>query len=145
MAEKSSPERRFVIDTNVLAYYAFQTAPFHAEVAGLFSQPCELIAPDSWRAEFLNVLWQAIRSEITSVDYGLILLEEVEKLLNWTVSVPSLWREALVQSCEFNCSTYDSLFVILAEREQIHLLTYDRALLALFPSTAKRPGEVLIR
>jgi predicted nucleic acid-binding protein len=145
MAEEGSPERKFVVDTNILAYYALQTAPFHVEVAGLFSQPCKLIAPDSWRVEFLNVLWQAIRGKIISVDHGLMLLEEVERLLNWTVSVPSLWREALVLSCEYNCSTYDSLLVILAEREQSHLLTYDQALLTLFSSTAKRPGQVHIR
>jgi predicted nucleic acid-binding protein len=143
MAEKGTQPRRYVVDTNVLAYYAFNTPPFNEEVSSLFSTSFELIAPDSWYAEFLNVVWQAIRFQDISPGYGLELLDEVERLLNWSVPVHSLWREALVVAEENGCSTYDTLFVALAEREHCDLLTYDQQLLTDFPRVAKKPDKVL--
>jgi predicted nucleic acid-binding protein len=145
MAEASTPERRYVVDTNILSYYALSTAPFHTEVSSLFSMLFKLIAPDSWRSEFLSVVWQAIHSQGIDLDAGLELLEEVESLLNWSVPVGSLWREALVLAVEHDFSTYDTLFIILAEREHINLLTYDQRLLTAFPEIAKRPDQVLSR
>jgi len=143
MAEARAAQGRFVVDTNVLAYYALGTEPFREEVAWLFSMTLELIAPDSWQSEFLNVLWQAIRFGAISLFHGLELLEEVGRLLSWTVPVGSLWREALVAAEEYNCSTYDTLFVALAERECCSLLTYDQRLLTAFPEIARRPSQVL--
>jgi predicted nucleic acid-binding protein len=143
MAEESTRQRRYVVDTNVLAYYALSTVPFIEEVSVLFSEPFELIAPDSWYQEFLNVVWQTIRFQGISLDHGLELLEEVESLLNWSVPVGSLWREALVSAEENNCTTYDTLFVVLAEREHCNLLTYDQRLLTAFPEVANTPEQVL--
>ena len=144
MAEETPAERKFIVDTNVLVYYALNTAPFCEEAAALFSKPFELIAPDSWRVELLNVVWQAIRSEAISREHGLELLEEAEHLLDRSVPIRSLWREALVCAGEHNCNIYDTLFVVLAEREQSDLLTYDQLLLTTFPTAAKRPGQARI-
>ena len=143
MAEQNPPEPKFVLDTNVLAYYALNTVPYCEETAALFSEPLELIAPDSWRVEFLSVLWQAIRSDVIFLEHGLDLLEEAEHLLDRSVPIRALWREALVCADEHDCSTYDTLFVVLAEREQSDLLTYDQLLLTVFPDTAKRPDQAL--
>ncbi len=143
MAKESPQQRRYVVDTNILAYYALNTAPFNEEVSVLFSEPFELIAPDSWYSEFLNIVWQTIRFQDISLDHGLELLEEVESLLNWSVPVYSLWREALVVAEEYSCSTYDTLFVALAERERCNLLTYDQKLLATLPEIAQKPEQVL--
>ena len=144
MAEESPAERKFIVDTNVLAYYALNTTPLREEVTVLFSKPFELIAPDSWRVDFLNVIWQAIRSEAISREHGLELLEQAQSLIDWPVPARSLWREALVCADEHNCTTYDALFVVLAEREQSDLLTYDQLLLNVFPNTAKRPNQARI-
>jgi len=144
MAQEKRSERKFVVDTNVLAYYAFNTAPFREEVAALFSKPFELLAPDPWRVEFLNVVWQAVRSGAISREHGLELLEEVEHLLDRSVPIRSLWREALVCADQYNCSPYDTLFVVLAERERCGILTYDRLLLKVFPTITKTPGQARI-
>jgi predicted nucleic acid-binding protein len=145
MAEESAPKRRYVVDTNVLVYYALRTVPFNDEVSALFSEPFELIVPDSWRSEFLSVVWQSIRFQVISMYHGLELLEETESLLDWSVPVWTLWREALVAAKEHNCSTYDTLFVALAERECCSLLTYDQELLAAFPGITRTPDQVLSR
>jgi predicted nucleic acid-binding protein len=143
VVEASASERRFVVDTNILAYYALGTAPFHDEISRLFSLPFELIAPVSWRSEFLNVIWQTIRFQAISLEHGLKLLDEAESLLNWSIPVGSLRREALVFADEHNCSTYDTLFIVLAERGRSNLLTYDQKLLTAFPEIAIRPDQVL--
>ena len=145
MAEARPLQGRFVVDTNVLAYYVLGTEPFNKELDEVFSMPLELIAPDSWRAELLNVLWQSIRLQKISLFCGLELLEEVGRLLSWTVPVGSLWREALVAAEEYDCSTWDALFVALAEREGCSLLTYDQRLLTRFPEIAGRPAQVLAK
>jgi predicted nucleic acid-binding protein len=143
MVETSPPPRRYVVDTNILAYCALHTIPFYDEISALLAEPLELLAPDSWRSELLSVVWQSIWSQGIALDDGLELLEQVERLLNWSVPVGLLWREALVCAVEHNCSTYDTVFVVLAEREQSKLLTYDQRLLASFPEVAMRPGKVL--
>ena len=143
MAERRPARREFVVDTNVLAYYALGTTPFCEEISELLSKPVELIAPDSWRVELLNVVWQASRSGAIQVGHGLALLEGVEKLLDRSVPVRSIWREALVCAQEHDLSTHDTLFIVLAEREQSDLLTYDQRLLAGFPRVARSPGRVL--
>jgi predicted nucleic acid-binding protein len=143
MAEGRPLQGRFVVDTNILAYYVLGTEPFNEELDGVFSMPLEMIAPDSWQAEFLNVLWQTIHFQKISLFHGLELLEEVGRLLSWTVPVGSLWLEALAAAEEYNCSTYDTLFVALAEREGCNLLTYDQRLLSRFPTIAKSPSQLL--
>jgi predicted nucleic acid-binding protein len=82
-----------------------------------------------------------VRSGAISREHGLELLEVVEHLLDRSVSIGSLWREALVCADEYNCSPYDTLFVVLAEREQSDLLTYDRLLLTVFPTITKTPSQ----
>ena len=144
MAEARPVQGRFVVDTNILAYFALGTSPFKEELDGVFSMPLELIAPDSWQAEFLSVLRQAIRFQKISVFHGLELLEEVGRLLSWSVPVGSLWREALVAAEQYDCSTCDTLFVALAEREGCDLLTYDQRLLTRFPEIAKKPAQAFI-
>ena len=143
MAETGKKPRRFVVDTNVLAYYAFHTTPFHEEVSDFFSLPFELIAPASWYSEFLNVTWRATRSRNIALEDGLVLLEEMECLIDWSEPVHSLWREALVMAQEYQTSTYDTLFVALAERERCNLVTYDQKLLAAFSGIAVQPSHVL--
>ena len=145
MAKESAQKRKYVVDTNVLAYYALSTSPFRQQLSVLFSEPFELIAPDSWQSELLNVVWQSIRLQGISLYHGLELLEEVERLLDWSVPVYSLWREALVVAEEHSCSTYDTLFVTLAERERCSLLTYDQQLLTSFAEIAERPEQMLSR
>jgi predicted nucleic acid-binding protein len=131
------------VDTNVLAYYAFQTSPFHEEVTVLFSKSFALIAPASWYSEFLNVAWLATRSNSVALEQGLALLGEIECLLDWSEPVHSLWREAFVMAQEYGVSTCDTLFVALAEREHCNLVSYDQKLLTIFPAIALRPDQVL--
>ena len=145
MAKESMQPRRYVVDTNVLAYYTLSTSPFCEEVSEVFSKSFELIAPDSWYSEFLNVVWKTIRFQDISLYHGLELLEEAERLLDWSVPVGSLWREALVVAQEYSCSTYDTLFLALAEREHCNLLTYDQKLLTVFPDIALIPDQALSR
>ena len=132
---------RGVVDTNVVAYYLLRTPPFAEGLTAFFQRSTDLLAPDLWRAELLNVLWMASRSgKVGSETAGRLFLA-AEQLISRTVSTAGLWRSALALSIEAEHSAYDTLFVSLALRERLPLYTYDKALLVRFPDVAARPTD----
>src|SRR5206468_9318875 len=52
----------------------------------------------------------------------------------------TLWQAALVRAHQSKIAVYDTLFVELAVRERLPLVTFDAALLKAFPGVAVRPG-----
>ena len=62
-----------------------------------------------------------------------------------SVSVASLWQGAVARACSSGVAAYDTLFVELADREKLPLVTYDAAVLKAFPSIACRPTALLSR
>lgn len=44
---------------------------------------------------------------------------------------------------ESNVAVYDTLFVELADRERVPLVTFDNRLIGAYPAVAKRPGDLL--
>jgi predicted nucleic acid-binding protein len=57
--------------------------------------------------------------------------------------VRALWQSALDRAVASDIPVYDTLFVELAEREDVPLVTFDRKLIAAYPAVAKRPKDVL--
>ncbi|HVT60317.1 MAG TPA: type II toxin-antitoxin system VapC family toxin [Thermoanaerobaculia bacterium] len=132
-----------VVDTNVIAYYLLGTEPFREE-CGRFWRLVEVaLAPASWEAEVANILWMAARTKVLGVVEALLKLDLAKALEIHSIPVPSLWHGALVRACSSGVAAYDTLFVELAERERLPLATFDQAVLAAFPETAKRPGQLL--
>ena len=136
---------RAVADTNVIAYYLLGTAPFRNECARFWREVEEAIAPASWEAEITNVLWMAVRTGVLGVPEALQRLDLAKALGIESVPVASLWHGALVRACESGVAAYDTVFVELAERESVPLVTFDVALLKKFPKVAKRPRALALR
>lgn len=132
-----------VVDTNVLAYFLLKTGPFHHEAQELWARLDEAWAPDSWRTEFLNVLWLAVRAGTLENPAAERRLIYADRLLTRTCSVSELKRAALRLAAQYNHPAYDTVFVALALREGVPLATYDRRLLKSFPGVARRPSEFL--
>ena len=130
-----------VVDTNVVVYYLLGTDHQHEEAANAFSHGLQLLAPASMRAELLSAIWQAERKGVCSLEDGIGLLELTNSLLSVMVPVEALWREALVAAVEAGVSPYDTLFVVLAEREGCFLLSFDEELLRKFPLIVRCPGR----
>jgi predicted nucleic acid-binding protein len=133
---------RAVVDTNVIAYYLLGTPEFAAEARELWRGAAELFAPALWEAEFANVAWMAVRTGSLTDLEACGKLRLAARLGIHSVATRMLWQGALVRALESNVAVYDTLFVELADREQVPLATFDKRLLNAFPAVAKRPRDL---
>ena len=136
---------RFVVDTNVLAYYLLGVKPYRNEISALLHKNVSWIAPQSLKPELLNVLWLAVKGGSISLEQGLESLSLAAALVQESVPIDGLWSEALIVAMEKKYSPYDVLFVVLAERRKTKLLTYDHKLLRSFPKITRTPGRAKSR
>jgi predicted nucleic acid-binding protein len=134
---------RVVVDTNVIAYFLLGTEPFRDECARFWRDVEEPVAPALWEAELANVLWMAARKEILDLPEALRRLELARSLGIGSVAVSTLWRGALVRAYGSGLAVYDTLFVELAERENIPLATFDESIVGAFPQLAMNPHSLL--
>ena len=133
----------FVVDTNVLVYSLLRTDPFSEEARKFLERGDELAAPDVWRPEFINALWVCGRTGRVTTDQVYRFLPLAENIVSQTIQSHNLWADAFHLAFEVNHPPYDTLFVALARRYDTHLVTYDRRLLELFPTVAKKPSELV--
>ena len=136
---------KVVVDTNVIAYYLLATAPFLEEVRAFWRRPLDLAAPALWEAEVSNVLWMAARTRVIDESMALHRLGLAARLGIRSVPTRRLWRGALARALHANVAAYDTLFVELAVRERVPLVTFDKRLLARFPDIAVRPNLLAAR
>lgn len=128
-----------VVDTNVVAYHLLGTPRFASEAGGFLAGATELLAPGLWEAEIANVIWMSARSGVIRRDDALAKLTLAMRLGVEPVPNHLLWHGALVRALASGVAVYDTLFVELAERERLPLVTFDQRLLAAFPRIARRP------
>lgn len=126
-----------VVDTNVIAYAILGTPGFAEEAMAFLASTSELKAPASWEAELVNVVWMAVRKQAIHPDEAVVALGLAARLGIASVDVRSLWHGALLRSIHSGIAVYDSLFVELAERERVPLVTFDRRLASAFPSVVR--------
>jgi predicted nucleic acid-binding protein len=132
-----------VVDTNVLAYYLLGTPKFAAEAGRFWRAVDDVSAPAVWEAELANVVWMAIRTELLTLEEGVRRLRLAARLGVRSVPCRSLWQGALTRAAHHGVSPYDTLFVQLAIRERLRLVTFDQQLLATFPGVARRPAALV--
>jgi len=121
-----------VVDTNVAAYLLIQSVNSPAAIA-VRRKDSVWYAPHLWRSELRNVLIPYVRRQIVTLEKAVNVMEEAELLIN-TSSVDS--RRVIELAMNSNCSAYDSEFVTLAERLDVHLVTSDKKIRAAFPDIA---------
>ena len=133
-----------VVDTNVVAYYVLGTEPFAAEARGFWRGVDEAIAPAHWEAEFANVIWMAVRSGVIPSLEGHRRLDLAGRLRIRSVSVRTVWQAAVASAFRSGVAVYDTLFVELAKRHRLPLVTFDTRVLRAFPRIARRPRSVFL-
>jgi predicted nucleic acid-binding protein len=134
----------FVVDTNVVAYYLLGEGDLTEESRTFWRSTGELLAPSSWEAELANVIWMAVRAGRVAGAEGSFKLHLAARLGIDSIGVRALWQGAFARAVASDIPAYDTLFVELAEREEVPLVTFDRKLLAAFPTIARRPKDVFI-
>jgi len=122
-----------IFDTMVLAYSLLKAPGFHEGAAAALAKADEVVAPDLLPAELVNVVWQWVRARRLSLERGLQILDEGERLMTRLVPARMVWDRALRLSVSANHPAYDTLFVALAIQTGTRLVTYDRRLQKLFP------------
>jgi predicted nucleic acid-binding protein len=131
-----------VIDTNVVAYFVLGTERFVDEARSCLAALDEAWAPAVWEAELANALWMATRHNVLTIGEAASRLTLADGLGIQVVPNRTLWQAALVRAHQAGIAVYDTLFVELAAREQLPLVTFDTALLKAFPDIAVRPGSL---
>jgi predicted nucleic acid-binding protein len=131
-----------VVDTNVVAYFVLGTDRFADEARRFIAALDEAWAPALWEAELANALWMATRHNVLTIDEAANRLTLADGLGIHVVPNRTLWQAALVRAHQSRVAVYDTLFVELAVRERLPLVTFDAALLKTFPDVAVRPAVV---
>lgn len=131
-----------VVDTNVVAYYLLGTEPFATETRDFWQAVEQPIAPAHWQAELASVVWMAIRAGALPADEGHRRLDFASRLRIRAQPIGSLWQAALTLSLSSGVSPYDTLFVALAQSQDLPLATFDKQVLKAFPDVALRPKEI---
>ena len=134
-----------VVDTNVVAYYVLGTNRFVDEARTFIAALEDAWAPALWEAELANALWMATRHNVLTVDAAASRLTLADGLGIHAVPNRTLWQGALVRAHQSGIAVYDTLFVELAVRERLPLVTFDAAVLKAFPDVAMRPATLMTK
>ena len=121
-----------VVDTNIIGYL-FLASNQALAVEKTLKKDSEWAAPILWRSEFRNVLASYLRKK-------LVTLQQAQQIINHAL-VLMRGREYEVSSnevlrlvSESKCSTYDCVFIAVANDLNVPLVTLDKQLLREFPS-----------
>ena len=129
-----------VLDTNVFVYALGPVTPDTAVAARVLKAADVVWAPGALFAECANVMRHHVRrGNLTTAD-AVQRLRLIPPLVANAVPVPELWERALQLSETADHSPFDTLFVALAEREDLPLVTFDRKLANEFPARCVAPA-----
>lgn len=126
-----------VIDTMVFAYALLQVEEQHEQAITALETAEQIIVPDSLFAELGNVVWQWIQFRQLPIETGLAVLEDAEALIDKIVPSAHIREIALALAVRASHSFYDALFVAVAIREQVQVITFDRKLATKFPDQVR--------
>lgn len=133
---------RAVVDTNVVAYFLLGTDDYIDEARASIEALSNPVAPAHWEAELTNVVWMAIRAGVLQPEEGPTRLGLARRLGIESVATSTLCQGALLRAVTSGVPVYDTMFVELAARLGCPLLTFDKAVLRVFPAIAKRPRDL---
>ena len=122
-----------VIDTMLFAYALLGVPEFRDDSLAVLETAVEILVPDSFRAEFVNVVWQWVHYNNLPMNVGIDVLRDADALVTHVTSCALLWERALMFSVDAQHPAYDTLFVALAEFSDTALVTYDTRLQQAFP------------
>jgi predicted nucleic acid-binding protein len=119
--------KRFVIDANVLVKLFFDEEHSEASVEHV-NKAAELVAPDLLWVEAANVIWKRLRRGELTADDAVGIVAEMLRVPIVTYSGFELVSSALTLAGATGRTVYDCLYLALAIRENVPLLTADERL-----------------
>lgn len=119
-----------VIDASASIGLVLST-PGAEEFPAPLEQASLVTAPDLYIAEICNTLWKYRKAELLTMERCELALEQALGLPDRIESSNALYTEAFSLSCRHLHPVYDTLYLVLARRNNALLLTLDRRLAAL--------------
>ena len=128
-----------VADTNLIAYLLLEGE--HTAVAEqVLERDHHWIAPLLWRSELRNILATYMRQDLLTLAEAVQRMELAEAFLQGREH--ALVSDAVLRVAErSSCAAYDCEFVVLAEEQEVPLVTSDRKVLDAFPDVAVDPAS----
>jgi predicted nucleic acid-binding protein len=128
-----------VADSNLIAYLLIPGDQSERSESVL-KKDAEWAAPIIWRSELRNVLTLYMRHQGMTLVQSQQTIGKAEKFLQRNeFVVPS--DLVLKLTAHKAISAYDAEFIVLAQQLQVPLVTFDKALIRLFPKTAVHPDK----
>lgn len=119
--------KRLVIDASILVKLFFEEEHSDASVRAV-KNASELLAPDLLWAEAANVVWKRLRRNELGADDAAALVDEMLRVPVVTYGGFDLVGPALIVAAQTGRTVYDCVYLALAFREDIPLLTGDQRL-----------------
>jgi len=122
----------YVLDVSVAVKWFLPDESFSDEALALLRDyreaKIDFIAPDFFWPEFGNVIWKAVRRKRCSAETSAEALHQIFELKLKTVPSADLVDDALALALATGQTVYDSLYVVLAMRSDVEMITADERL-----------------
>ena len=121
-----------VIDANVLFKVVIReefSERAQALYAATLSAGRPIFAPPHWAAELTQALYRLIRRRLITAEESDQALGQFLRFPIQTIGTPELYQRAFLFARTHTVSTYDSLYVVLAQMLDTELWTDDRRLI----------------
>ncbi len=119
-----------IVDASVLVKMLCEE-PGTAQARRLFVAEPDLMAPDLAIAEVFNALWKKTRAGHYSRDQLQLVSAFLSEMLSKTVAIAALTDRAASLSIAFQHPIYDCIYLALAERERVPLVSADNRLMSI--------------
>ena len=116
-----------VIDANVCLKW-FIEEPRSTAARKILDKGASFIAPDVVIPEMCNVVWKKVKNQEVTPVQGQAIVTNVSMIFDHIVPSSELAQRAFGLAVQFNHPVYDCLYLALAERESITLITDDAKL-----------------
>jgi predicted nucleic acid-binding protein len=117
----------FVIDANVGLKW-FIEEPRSTAARKILEKGNAFIVPDIFIPEICNVVWKKVKNQEITGEQGQAIVTNVPTVLDHIVPSSEVAKRAFDLAVQFNHPVYDCLYLALAERESITLITDDAKL-----------------
>jgi predicted nucleic acid-binding protein len=94
----------------------------------ILDKGASFIAPDIFIQEICNVVWKKVKNQEITAEQGEAIVANVPMVLDHIVPSSEVASRAFALAVQFNHPVYDCLYLALAERESITLITDDAKL-----------------
>jgi predicted nucleic acid-binding protein len=130
-----------VVDTNIVAYL-YLDAAYLDLMQALLERDGVWVAPTLWRSDLRSVLLTYLQRNLITMEGAVEVIVAAEERLGAREYYPAS-PQVLALAHSSGCSAYNCEYVALAQEIGTVLVTFDRKILAAFPTIAMTPSIFL--